>query len=559
MNIPLTPIRFLRYAEQQYPERTAVVCGKERFSYAQFAERVSRLAGALRQSGVQPGDRVAFLSTNCHRLLEAYYGVVEAGAVLLPLNIRLAPQELAYILKDSGACVLFLQSHFLELVESFRSTVTTVKTFYSLDGVPQAGWISQQNFEALLSGAPRYRADIMHIDENSLAELFYTSGTSAEPKGVMLTHRNIYLHALNATLALHTDTESVELHTIPLFHANGWGVAHFLTLLGGRHVMIQKFDPPEVFRLIEAERVHHCSLVPAMATALVNCPERSKYDLSSLRRVTLGGAASSPTLIREVEEKLGCTCFSGYGLTETAPVLTISPMKPEAHWEGEQRYVGQSMTGYAIPGVELRVVDANDQDVPRDGQSMGEIVARTDGVLEGYWKQPEATAEVLRGGWFHTGDMATWNKEGYILIVDRKKDIIVSGGENVSSLEVEKVLLSHPAVLEVAVLPVPDPTWGEVPKALVVLKPGARAAESELIEHCRARLAHYKCPRSVEYLESLPRTGTGKVLKRDLRRKYWDGRDTIRPEFPSRGTGDVSTKPKRSSGEIRAKRARRSD
>lgn len=559
MNIPLTPIRFLRYAEQQYPQRIAVVCGKERFTYAQFAERVGRLAGALRKSGVPPGERVAFLSTNCHRLLEAYYGVVEAGAVLLPLNIRLAPQELAYILNHSGASVLFLQSHFFEFVESFRSELTTVKTFYALDNAPPASWISAQNFEALLSSAPCYRADIMHVDENSLAELFYTSGTSAEPKGVMLTHRNIYLHALNATLALHTDHESVELHTIPLFHANGWGVAHFLTLLGGKHVMIQKFDPPEVFRLIEAERVHYCSLVPAMATALVNCPERSKYDLSSLKRVTLGGAASSPTLVREVEEKLGCTCFSGYGLTETAPVLTISPAKPEVHWEGEQRYVGQSMTGYAVPGVELRVVDANDQDVPRDGQSMGEIIARTDGVLEGYWKQPDATAEVLRGGWFHTGDMATWNKEGYLLIVDRKKDIIVTGGENVSSLEVEKVLLSHPAVLEVAVLPVPDATWGEVPKALVVLKPGAHANESELIDHCRARLAHYKCPRSVEYLEGLPRTGTGKILKRDLRRKYWHGRDTIRPVFTPPGTGDASTGPESRSSEIAAKRDARND
>ncbi|HEX8838479.1 MAG TPA: long-chain-fatty-acid--CoA ligase [Candidatus Acidoferrum sp.] len=559
MNIPLTPVRFLRYAEQQYPQRTAVVCGKERFTYTQLAERVGRLAGALRKSGVPPGERVAFLSTNCHRLLEAYYGVVEAGAVLLPLNIRLAPQELAYILNHSGASVLFLQSHFFEFVESFRSELTTVKTFYALDNAPPASWISAQNFEALLASAPCYRADIMHVDENSLAELFYTSGTSAEPKGVMLTHRNIYLHALNATLALHTDHESVELHTIPLFHANGWGVAHFLTLLGGKHVMIQKFDPPEVFRLIEAERVHYCSLVPAMATALVNCPERSKYDLSSLKRVTLGGAASSPTLVREVEEKLGCTCFSGYGLTETAPVLTISPRKPEVHWEGEQRYVGQSMTGYAIPGVELRVVDANDQDVPRDGQSMGEIIARTDGILEGYWKQPDATAEVLRGGWFHTGDMATWNREGYLLIVDRKKDIIVTGGENVSSLEVEKVLLSHPAVLEVAVLPVPEATWGEVPKALVVLKPGAHANESELIDHCRTRLAHYKCPRSVEYLESLPRTGTGKVLKRDLRRKYWHGRDTIRPESTPPGTGDASTGPESRSSEIAAKRDARND
>ena len=532
MNIPLTPIRFLRYAEEQFPQRTAVVCGKERFTYAQFAERASRLAGALQKAGVQSGDRVAFLSGNCHRLLEAYYGVVEAGAVLLPLNIRLAPQELAYILNDSGARVLFLQRQFLELTDSLRSTLTSVNSFYSLDGSTGASWTSH-DYEALLSDALPYRTDIMQVDENSLAELFYTSGTSAEPKGVMLTHRNVYLHALNAGLALHTNNESVELHTIPLFHANGWGVAHFLTLFGGKHVMVPKFDPPEVFRLIEAEGGHHCSLVPAMATALVNCPERAKYDLGSLKRITLGGAASSPTLVQEVEEKLGCTCFSGYGLTETSPVLSISPMKPGTQWEGEERYIGQAMTGYAIPGTELRVVDQNDQDVPRDGQAIGEIITRSDGVFEGYWQQPEATAEALRGGWFHTGDMATWREDGYLLIVDRKKDIIVSGGENISSLEVEKTILSHAAVLEVAVLPVPHSTWGEVPKALVVLKPGAQASEAELIEHCRARLAHYKCPRSVEYLDSLPRTGTGKVLKRDLRKKYWHGSETIRPEAGS--------------------------
>ena len=559
MNIPLTPIRFLRYAEQQFPRRTAVVCGKERFTYAQFAERVSRLAGALRGAGIQAGDRVAFLSTNCHRLLEAYYGVIEAGAILLPLNIRLAPQELAYILNDAGACVLFLQRHFTELVESFRGQLSSVKTFYALDGAAEEDWLMEGNYEALLSDAPPLRSDIMDVDENALAELFYTSGTSAEPKGVMLTHRNIYLHALNASLALHTDNDSVELHTVPLFHANGWGVAHFLTLLGGKHVMLQKFDPPEVFRLIEAERVHHCSLVPAMATALVNCPERQKYDLSSLKRINIGGAASSPTLIREVEEKLGCICFSGYGLTETAPVLTISPMKAGLSWEGEQRFAGQSMTGYAIPGVELRVVDANDQDVPRDGQSMGEIIARSDGVLEGYWQQPEATAEALRGGWFHTGDMATWNEEGYILIVDRKKDIIVSGGENISSLEVEKILLSHPAVLEVAIIPVPDPVWGEVPKALVVLKPNQRAGEIELIEHSRLHLAHYKCPHSIEFLESLPRTGTGKVLKKDLRKKYWQGRDTIRPEFAAPAADNTPSRPDIDSRAVGAKLATHND
>jgi len=531
MNIPLTPIRFLRYSSQQYSGRTAVVCGDQRFTYAQFAERTSRLAGALRGIGVHAGDRVAFLSANCHRLLEAYYGVLEAGAVLLPLNIRLASQELAYILDDSEAKVLFFEDQFAGLVESFRKDLHTVKFFFPLDSKPSAAWMNQQNYEELLTVAMPYRGDVMQFDENALGELFYTSGTSANPKGVMLTHRNIYLHALTVALTFPGSAESVTLHTIPLFHANGWGVAHSLTFVGGKHVLMRKFDPTEVFRLIERERVQECSLVPAMATALVNCPERSRFDLSSLKRVSIGGAASSPTLVREVEEKIGCACFSGYGLTETAPVLTTACMKAGVEWEGQKRYDSQASTGYAVPGVEVRVVDSDGKDVSRDGQSIGEIVARSDGVMDGYWKQPEATAEAMRGGWFHTGDMATIDEDGYLLIVDRKKDIIVSGGENISSLEVEKALLAHPGVYEVAVIPVPDEKWGEVPKALIVMKPGMKATESELLESCRARLTHYKCPRSVEFLDALPRTGTGKVLKKDLRRKFWAGQETIRPEF----------------------------
>lgn len=528
MNLPLTPIRFLRYAEQQYPASTAVVCGAERLTYAQFAARAARLGGGLRRLGIKPGDRVAFLSTNCHRLLEAYYGVLEAGAILLPLNIRLAAGELSYVLNDSGAKALFLQKQFATLVDSFRRDLPSIESFHLLDAAPSpdAGWLSSENYETLLTQSAPCRADITNFDENSVAELFYTSGTSANPKGVMLTHRNIYLHALQTSLALHTDVGAVELHTIPLFHANGWGVAHFLTLLGGKHVMVPRFDPPEVFRLIQQERAEYCSLVPTMAVALVNCPERQKYDLSSLKRITIGGAASSPTLVREVEEEIGCTCFSGYGLTETSPVLTISPMKPGLDWTGEERFVRQASTGYAVPGVEIRVVDAKGNDVPRDGRSVGEIIARGDGVMLGYWQKPDDSTETLRDGWFHTGDMATWNEQGYILIVDRIKDIIVTGGENVSSLEVEKALNAHAAVLEVAVIPVHDSQWGEVPKALVVLKTGASATEIELIEFCRSRLSHYKCPRSIEFLDALPKTGTGKILKRELRKKYAEAENT---------------------------------
>ena len=521
MKIPLTPIRFLRYAEQQFPRKIGVICGDERFTYAQFGERTRRLAGAIRQAGIAPGDRVAFLSSNCHRLLEAYYGVLEAGAVLLPLNIRLAPAELAFILNDSGAKLLFLEQQFLEMVDSFRSSVSAVEKFFLLDAQPQRNWLEPRSYDQLLVESTPHRADVMQYDEDSLAELFYTSGTSANPKGVMLTHRNVYLHALNVAINFSSSKDSVELHTIPLFHANGWGVAHSLTYVGATHVMIHRFDPVDVFRLIERERVQACSLVPTMATALVNCTERAKYDLSSLERITLGGAASSPTLVREVEEKIGCKCFSGYGLTETSPVLTTSQPKPGADWQGSERHVLQAMTGYPVPGVEIRIVDSEGNDLPHDGQAIGEVVARSDGVMEGYWQQPEATAQVMRGGWFHTGDMATMNEEGYILIVDRAKDIIISGGENISSLELEKTLAAHPSVYEAAVIPVPDARWGEVPKALVVLRPQTQATEQELLEFCRSKISHYKCPRSVEFIDALPKTGTGKILKKELRKKYW--------------------------------------
>jgi fatty-acyl-CoA synthase len=534
MIIPLTPLRFLRYSSQQFPGRTAVVCGGQRFTYVQFSDRTARQAGALRSLGVKSGERVAFLSANCHRLLEGYYGVVEAGGILLPLNIRLASQELAYILNDSEADVLFFEEQFIPLVESFRKDLSSVKHFVPLDFKPNQPWMAKHNYEDILAAATPYRADITQIDENSIAELFYTSGTSANPKGVMLTHRNIYLHALNVAIAFGAKSDSVELHTIPLFHANGWGVAHSLTYVGGKHVMMRKFETTEVFRQIEREGVQSLSVVPAMATALVNCPERPKFNLKSLERMSLGGAASSPTLVREVEEKLGCACYSGYGLTETAPVLTTARMKAGLDWEGHLRYEKQASTGHAIPGVEIRVVDPDDNDVPRDGKTIGEIVARSDGVMAGYWKQPEATAQVMRNGWFHTGDMATLDENGYALIVDRKKDIIVSGGENISSLEVEKALLAHPGIYEVAVIPVPDERWGEVPKALVVMKPGVTATENEILEFCRGNLTHYKCPRTVEFLDTLLRTGTGKVLKKELRKKYWSGTESIRPELATK-------------------------
>jgi fatty-acyl-CoA synthase len=531
MNVPLTPIRFLRYAGQQFAGDLAIVCGDQRFTYAQFADRAARLAGALRAAGARSGDRVAFLSTNCHRLLEAYYGVLEADCVLLPLNVRLAPPELSYVLSDAGARFLFVEQALVPLAAAFRLDVPGVERMYLLDGEPQADWLSSQSYEELIAAAVPHHRDVMEVNENAVAELFYTSGTSDVPRGVMLTHRNIYLHALSVIasgrtsrdVAASTSCDSVVLHTIPLFHANGWGSAHTITLVGGTHVMVHQFVPADVFRLIEREKVTNCSLVPTMATALVNCPDREKYDVSSLRYVMIGGAASAPTLVRDVEEKLGCACISGYGLTETCPVLTVSSVKKGVSCDDEARHHKRARAGYAIPGVEVRVVDGSGRDVPGDGETVGEVVARGDVIMDGYWQRPNDTLNAMQGGWFHTGDLATVDGDHYVLIVDRKKDIIISGGENISSLEVEKVLVAHAAVYEAVVIPVPHEKWGEVPKALVVRKPGAHVTEGELVEFCRSRLAHYKCPQSVDFLDSFPKTGTGKILKRELRKQYGAG------------------------------------
>ncbi len=528
MKVPLTPIRFLRYAREQFPRKVGVVCGDQRFTYQQFAERAARLAGMLVGAGSRPGDRIAFLSTNCHRLLEAYYGVLEAGCILLPLNVRLSAEELAFVLDDAQARFLFIEPVFLPLVESFRAFVPSVEAYFLLDGHTQANWVRPRNYDGMLAEASPFESDFTQIDEDSVAEIFYTSGSSDRPKGVMLTHRNVYLHALSVIAAGQTSPatlgdmscRSVLLHTIPLFHANGWGTAHTITVVGGTHVMLHHFNPTEVFRLIERERVTTCAMVPTMVTALLHSEQRLKYDLSSLQLITIGGAASSPALVQEVEQILNCSCISGYGLTETSPTLAKSAPKSDSPRDGAQRYARQAMTGFAIPGVELRVLDPFEKDVPHDASAMGEIAVRGDGVMDGYWRQPEATRAALTDGWFHTGDIATVDDNNYLRIVDRKKDIIVSGGENISSLEVERTLLAHPAVYEAVVIPVPDTKWGEAPKAMVVLKPGAQATAAELIEFCRSHLAHYKCPHSVDFLESLPKTGTGKVLKRELRRKY---------------------------------------
>ena len=497
MEVPLTPLDFLARARSLFPDRVGVVDGDRRFTYAAFGERCDRLAHALRRDlGVAPGDRVAWLGGNTHELLEAYYGVLLAGAVLVPLNIRLAPAELAALLADCTPRVLFRHPD------------------QDDPGVDLAQIVLGPEHEALLAAQPARSPAPPVVDERSPAEIFYTSGTTGTPKGAVLTHRNLYLHAVHSALTNGITGDDVVLHTIPLFHVNGWGTPHYVTGLGGVHVLLPRFDAGEVLRLVDDEAVTRLFLVPAMATALLEHPDLDARPHPSLRQISVGGAPLGRELLGELETRLGCPCICGYGMTESSPTLTRALDKPGEAPDPERR----ATTGLPILGVELSVVDGEGAEVAHDGVARGEVRARSNHIMAEYWNAPAASAEILRDGWLHTGDVATVDPDGYLTIVDRSKDIIISGGENISSVEVEKALTAHPAVLEAAVVGAPDERWGEVPRAFVVLRAGRSATADELRAHVRGRLAHFKAPRDVVVVVDLPKSGTGKVRKDELRR-----------------------------------------
>jgi len=518
MLVPLTPVRCLYRAVDIYPKKVGIVSGPCRFTYADFGERCERLAAGLRALGVEPGDRVAYLSFNNHQLLEGYFGVPLLGAIAMPLNVRLTPAELAGILNHAEPRVLLYESDFAPLVEHLRQTCPAVRDWVEIG----------QPYEDLLSHGRIDRPDIFSFNETDIAELFYTSGSTGTPKGVMLSHRTLYLHTLYVAGTFYHDDSAVELHTIPLFHANGWGRPQAATMIGVKQVMVRRFDPPQVLRLMQEERATAMSMVPTMAVALLNCPELGSFDVSSVKQINLGGAASSPELVARVEEAFpAAVVMAGYGLTETSPVASCARDKSTVSYASdEDRRRRRASTGWPLPGCEMRVVDPHMKEVARDMQSIGEIVIRGDIVMDGYYKEPEATAGVMTDGWFHTGDMAVWDEENFFLITDRKKDIIISGGENISSIEVERAIAAHPAILECAVVSAPDPQWGEVPAAFVVLKPGGELTEEQLCEFLRARIARFKMPRRFQFSANpLPKTGTGKIIKRELREAFWQGKE----------------------------------
>ncbi len=530
MILPLTPVRFKRHAARIFGAKKGIVCGHSRFTYREFTERADRLSDALVRLGLKAGDRVAYLSFNCHRLLEAYFGVPQISAILLPLNIRLSAEELAYILGDSEPRLLFFDPELIPLVESLRQRASSVEHFIALrwhTDPARPPWAYPQTYDEQLAAAGPREVDYRAIDENSVAELFYTSGTTAHPKGVMLTHRNLYLHALYAALALRCADDEVALYSVPLFHVNSWGIPHMVTLTGGRHVLMKKFDPAVALELVQRERVTRLQMVPTMVIALINHPDFHRYDRASVKAAMMGGAPTNTALIRQVEQKIpGCVAIGGLRLNGdvardyprrhqgTSGRRTAGdPIAAEGYGRLRFRRVRGAGCGCPRPRREARrPADRGGAGARRRGHERVLAPARRDSASD-------PVRLVLHRGF---GDD---RPTGYILIVDRLKDMVLSGGEKIATAEIERVLYEHPSVLECAVIAVPDDTWGEVPKALVVLRPGHTSREPELLDHCRRYLAGFKVPKSVEFVESLPKGGTGKILKKVLREKYWAGKE----------------------------------
>ena len=439
MNVPLNPLEFRHRAVSLFGEKIGVVDGELRLTYQQYDQQVNRLANFLSEIGVGRGEVVSFLSYNSHQLLESYYAVPQIGAILNPINIRLSPPEIEYILNHAESRVLCFHKDFYPCVESIKEDLICVKDFVIMESEGDKKWAL--SFERLMEDAsPKAEIDLADVDENAVVELFYTSGTTGQQKGVAITNRSLYLHTLSAIPGFQVTDEDTFLHVVPLFHVNGWGTPQFLTAVGGKHVMLRKIDPGEILRLIEVEKVTKLLGVPTIFNGLLQHPDFNNYDLCSLEEVFIGGAPSSISLIESIEEKFGCRAYVGYGLTETSPVITIA--RPKGHLMSDtlsrRRY--QAKTGLPLVGVQIRVVDDRGDDVPQDEKTIGEIVVRGNQVMAGYYKDEEGTEAAIIDGWFHTGDMAVVDCEGYLTIVDRKKDIIISGGENISSVEVENVI-----------------------------------------------------------------------------------------------------------------------
>jgi fatty-acyl-CoA synthase len=513
---PLTPLEFARRARRLYAGREAVVDGQQRLTYEAFFTRCDRWAAALQQLGVSRGDRVAYIAANTTRQLESFYAVPSIGAVLVPINFRLTAADFAYIINHSGAAVVCVDPDYAPLVDGVRGDLQSVRHFVTLDvRAAGPGW---RAYEELLDTAPgSYAAP--EIGERDLLTINYTSGTTSRPKGVMITHRNAYMNTVGTLVHMPMTCADRYLWTLPMFHANGWTFTWTVTAAGAVHVCLPRIDPRRVFELVRDERITLLCAAPTVLISLANAPEEVRRDVPRGVRVIAAGAPPAAATIQRIEGELGWSLTQVYGLTETAPFITVCEPRPEHdRLSSDDRAVVKARQGVElITSGELKVVDEAGQEVPHDASTLGEIVVRGNVVMDGYYKDPDATASAMRGGWFHSGDAAVVHPDGYVEIRDRFKDVIISGGENISSVEVEGVLLRHPAVMEAAVVGVPDDRWGEAPHGFVVLKAGAAATEDELRAFAREMLAHFKVPRGFTFVPELPKTATGKIQKYVLR------------------------------------------
>src|SRR4030043_2169403 len=513
----------LHKAYKFFPKKEAIVCGRERWTYQEFYDRLGRLSHGLKDFGVKKDDKVAILPPNCHYFLEAYYGITQIGAGSVPINYRVSPEEIAFILQDSESKVLIANPMFQKQVDSIRKKTPRInKTLWTEEGiVDEPRGLNYEEALNITNSDPIFET---HTTDEDIAQIYYTSGTTGRPKGVMLSHKNVTTHALGTIAEIHLTDQDVWIHVAPLFHlADAWAT-WAITWVGGTHVLVREFDAKIVLETIEKEKVTLTNLIPTMLNLMVNHPEAGKYDYSSLRVLLSGGAPIAPEVVRRIVETFKCDYIQTYGMTETSPYLTLSLLKDhlkELPYEDQLRF--KSKTGREFIGVELRVVNDQGQEGKKDEKEGGEIVVKGDTVTKGYWKLPDETAKAIKEGWLFTWDMYVIDAEVVVIIVDRKKDMILTGGENVYSTEVENVLYMHPAILECAVVGVPDEKWGEAVKGVVVLKPGQKGTAEEIIRFCKYHIAHYKAPKSIAFIEALPRTASGKIQKKGLRDQYWEG------------------------------------
>jgi fatty-acyl-CoA synthase len=519
METPLTPLEFMRRARRLFGSREAVVDGSTRLTYEELFDRCDRWSAALQRLGVKPGDRVAYIANNTHAQLESFYAVPQIGAVLVPVNYRLTADDFEYILAHSGAKVVCAAPEHLEAIDSIRDRIPGVASFVALEGARE-GWLSYE--EEIARVAPKGEPIIFErpvIHETELLTINYTSGTTARPKGVMITHRNAWVNAVGTLVHVHMGAGERYLWTLPMFHANGWTFTWIVTAVGATHVCLRKVDPARVFEEIARESITMLCAAPTVLIGLANAPAEVRSGARRGVRVLTAGAPPAAATIARVEGDLGWEVTHVYGLTETAPLITICEPRPEhAELDAPERAAIKARQGVElVTSGELRVVGEDGREVPRDGATVGEIVARGNVVMKGYFDDPEATELALRGGWFHSGDAAVVHPDGYVEIRDRLKDVIISGGENISSVEVEGTILKHDAVAEVAVVGMPDARWGEAPHAFVVLRGSGATSGDALRAFVRERLAHFKCPRAFHFVNELPKTATGKIKKFVLR------------------------------------------